>query len=79
LNNKKRTIAQLLVNWNDELNCVPNDFGCIDMCCDCKSSLINVSNVNEVLVNDYKMRYQNISEKIKDKEEKIQKEKKRKF
>lgn len=75
MNNKKRTIAQLLVNWNDELNCVPNDFGCIDMCCDCKSSLINVSNVNEVLVNDYKMRYQNISEKIKDKEEKIQKEK----
>ena len=41
------------------------------MCCDCKSSLINVSNVNEVLVNDYKMRYQNISEKIK---EKVQKE-----
>lgn len=75
MNNKKRTIAQLLVNWNDELNCVPNDFGCIDMCCDCKSSLINVINVNEVLVNDYKMRYQNISEKIKDKEEKIQKEK----
>ena len=78
LNNKKRTVAQLLVNWNDELNCVPNDFGCIDMCCDCKSSLINVSNVNEVLVNDYKMRYQNISEKMnneEDKENKLQKEK----
>ena len=58
LNQKKKTIARLLIKWNDNLDVAPEELGVKSLCYDGMSSLINLNKINDRMVDDYKKRYE---------------------